>query len=217
MTSCPDLVTEDITRRLGVPLEAALTLLTLLGSSNSPTKAYSGQLKAPTATVRLRLLEGVSVLAPATLETSYAALLRLLVAEFCLADPTTTPTSTQLLPQLLHPDTELLLSSQLGAAVPDQLERSVEDQLAAVSAGKTANMKTPLLVLLNGSFSRYNLNPPNVAEPSLLSQINDFENILTTTVELCCQRSRPVIPDVVHPSVATFKIKDRMTGSFADD
>ena len=153
MTSCPDLVTEDITRRLGVPLEAALTLLTLLGSSNSPTKAYSGQLKAPTATVRLRLLEVVSVLAPATLETSYAALLRLLVAEFCLADPTTTPTSTQLLPQLLHPDTELLLSSQLGAAVPDQLERSVEDQLAAVSAGKTANMKTPLLVLFNGSFS----------------------------------------------------------------
>ena len=94
MTSCPDLVTEDITRRLGVPLEAALTLLTLLGSSNSPTKAYSGQLKAPTATVRLRLLEVVSVLAPATLETSYATLLRLLVAEFCLADPTTTPTST---------------------------------------------------------------------------------------------------------------------------
>ena len=104
VTSCPDLVTEDITRRLGKPLEYALKLLTVLGSNNSPIKSYAGQLKAPTATVRLRFLEVISVLPPNTLETRYADLLRLLVSEFCLSDPTTSPTSTSLLTTLLHQD-----------------------------------------------------------------------------------------------------------------
>ena len=75
LTSCPDIVTDDITRWLGRPLEAALSLLTLLASANSPIKAYSGQLKAPTATVRLRLLEVISVLPASILESSYAGLL----------------------------------------------------------------------------------------------------------------------------------------------
>lgn len=105
-------MTEDITRRLGVPLEHALKLLTYLGSSNSPIKSYSGQLKAPTATVRLRLLEVISVLPPNTLESSYASLLKLLVSEFCLSDPTTTPTSTSLLPSLLHRDDLLLIQAE---------------------------------------------------------------------------------------------------------
>ena len=131
VTSCPDLVTEDITRRLGVPLEAALTLLTVLGSSNSPIKSYAGQLKAPTATVRLRLLEVISVLPASTLENSYASLLRLLVSEFCLSDPTTSPTSTSLLTSLLHQDDLLLLQ---GSSVPDQLQSRVEEQLGPNSA-----------------------------------------------------------------------------------
>ena len=136
VTSCPDLVTEDITRRLGVPLEAALSLLTLLASSNSPIKAYSGQLKAPTATVRLRLLEVISVLPASTLETSYAGLLRLLVSEFCLSDPTTSPTSCSLLTSLLHQDDLLLL--QGAASVPDQLEAGLEDQVTSAVSGSHA-------------------------------------------------------------------------------
>ena len=136
VTSCPDLVTEDITRRLGVPLEAALSLLTLLASSNSPIKAYSGQLKAPTATVRLRLLEVISVLPASALETSYASLLRLLVSEFCMSDPTTSPTSCSLLTSLLHQDDLLLL--QGAASVPDQLEAGVEDQVSSSVAGSHA-------------------------------------------------------------------------------
>jgi len=132
VTSCPDLVTEDITRRLGKPLEYALKLLTVLGSNNSPIKSYAGQLKAPTATVRLRFLEVISVLAPNTLETRYADLLRLLVSEFCLSDPTTSPTSTSLLTTLLHQDDLLLI--QGSWLTPDKLELSVEEQLAANSA-----------------------------------------------------------------------------------
>ena len=136
VTSCPDLVTEDITRRLGVPLEAALSLLPLLASANSPIKAYSGQLKAPTATVRLRLLEVISVLPASTLEASYAGLLRLLVSAFCLSDPTTSPTSCSLLTSLLHQDDLQLL--QDAASVPDQLEAGVEDQVGSAVAGSHA-------------------------------------------------------------------------------
>ena len=126
LTSCPDLVSEVITRRLAVPLESALSLLTVLASNNSPIKSYAGQLKAPTATVRLRLLEVLSVLPASTLETSLASLLRLLVSEFCLSDPSTAPTSTSLLPSLLHQDDLLLIH---GGGQPDHLQLVVEAQL----------------------------------------------------------------------------------------
>jgi hypothetical protein len=72
----PDLVSEDTIRRLAVPLESALTLL-----SQAPTilKAYLGELKPLLAMVRLRLFETLSLLPPNCLDGSYAQLLRLLV------------------------------------------------------------------------------------------------------------------------------------------
>jgi len=130
VTSCPDLVTEDIVRRLTVPLESALNLLTVLASVNSPIKSYSGQLKAPTKTVTLRLLEVISALPSNSLESSYASLLRLLVAEFTLSDPTTSPTSTSLLTSVCHQDDVLIL----GGSIPDQLETFIEEQLQPNSA-----------------------------------------------------------------------------------
>jgi len=130
VTSCPDLLTDDIVRRLTVPLESALNLLTVLSSSNSPIKSYSGQLKAPTATVRLRLLEVAAALPASALESSYASLLRLLVAEFSLSDPTTSPTSTSLLTSVCHQDDILIL----GGSIPDQLDTFIEEQLQPNSA-----------------------------------------------------------------------------------
>jgi hypothetical protein len=42
ITACPELLTEDILRRLLVPLEAALNLLTLLsGTGTRPLHQYS--------------------------------------------------------------------------------------------------------------------------------------------------------------------------------
>jgi len=128
--SCPDLVTEDIVRRLTVPLESALGLLTVLSSANSPIKSYSGQLKAPTKTVVLRLLEVASALPSNALESSYASLLRLIVGEFSLSDPTTSPTSTSLLTSVCHQDDVLIL----GGSIPDQLETFIEEQLQPNSA-----------------------------------------------------------------------------------
>ncbi len=50
----------------GVPYAAA----------QSPVRSYGGQLRAPAATLRLRLLEVISSLPTAGMESSYAALLR---------------------------------------------------------------------------------------------------------------------------------------------
>jgi len=119
-----ELVTEDIVRRLTVPLESALSLLSLFSSDKSPLKAYAAQLRAPTAMVRLRLFEVVAVLPPACLENAYTHLLRLLVAEFTLADQTNL-TSTSLLTTVCHQDDTL----RLGGDVPDDMETIVESQL----------------------------------------------------------------------------------------
>ena len=127
VTACPDLVTEDILRRLAVPLEAALKLLEFLGSPGSPTKSYSGQLKAPTTLVRLRLLEVAAALPVTTLENSYTILLKLLVTEFCLADPTTAPTATSLLAGLVtHKQDCAAILPELPA---DGLERQLVEQV----------------------------------------------------------------------------------------
>ena len=158
LTSCPDLVTEVIVRRLAVPLESALSLLTVLASGNSPIKSYAGQLKAPTAIVRLRLLEVVSVLPPNTLEPQHSlpSLLRLLVSEFCLTDPSTTPTSTSLLPSLLQQEDLLLIH---GGGVPDNLQQVVEAQLQAHSAAGSQALEHDLTSLYRDQPSP-SLGPP---------------------------------------------------------
>ena len=131
ISSCSELITEDILRRLSVPLESALNLLTLLSAADSPIKAYSGQLRAPAATVRLRLLEVIQALPSSVLESAFAPLLRLLVSEITLSDPSTVPTSTSNLANLLSSrDTVLLGVSR----VEDDLSRHVEEQLAPSSA-----------------------------------------------------------------------------------
>ena len=110
----------------------------------SPLKSYS-QLRAPTAMVRLRLFEVVSVLPPVCLETAYAALLRLLVAEFTLADSTNL-TSTSLLTTVCHQDDTL----RLGGDVPDDMERLVEDQLQPNSAAGSGALEHDPCCLYRG-------------------------------------------------------------------
>jgi hypothetical protein len=77
----PELVSEDIVRRLSAPIEGALMLL---GQAPALLKAYANELRALIAMLRLRLFETLTLLPPNCLETNYAALLRLLVSCYFL-------------------------------------------------------------------------------------------------------------------------------------
>ena len=74
--NCPELVTDDIVKRLCSPVEGALTLLS---NSESILKGYQAELKALLAMLRLRLFQTLALLPSNALEGSYAQLLRLLV------------------------------------------------------------------------------------------------------------------------------------------
>ncbi|XP_037078584.1 HEAT repeat-containing protein 5B-like [Pollicipes pollicipes] len=123
---CPELVTEDQIRRLLVPLEAAITMLTSL---STVIKSYGQHLKAAMAMVRLRLYETLSLLPASALEGTHTQLLRLLVSEFTLTDNPAN-TTTSLLRLLCHADESVILGSWLE----DTDQRSVEDQLQTNSA-----------------------------------------------------------------------------------
>ena len=75
--SSSELVTDDVLRRLSVPLEACLNLCANMGPV---IKAYPSELKALAAMVRLRLFETLALLPAGMLEGSYTQLLRLLVS-----------------------------------------------------------------------------------------------------------------------------------------
>uniref|UniRef100_A0A6B2ELW8 HEAT repeat-containing protein 5A n=1 Tax=Phlebotomus kandelakii TaxID=1109342 RepID=A0A6B2ELW8_9DIPT len=123
---CPELITDDITRRLLTPIESALAMLVNI---SSVLKTYGQQLKAPAAIVRLRLYETLTLLPANALESSYTHLLRMLVAEFTLAENPAN-TTTSLLKALCHADDSIILGSWLQ----DTDHHTIEDQLQANSA-----------------------------------------------------------------------------------
>lgn len=91
---------------------------------NSVLKTYGHQLKAPAAMVRLRLYETLSLLPPNALESSYTHLLRMLVAEFTLAENPAN-TTTSLLRNLCHADDSIIL----GTWLQETDHRNIEDQV----------------------------------------------------------------------------------------
>ncbi|XP_039953261.1 HEAT repeat-containing protein 5B isoform X1 [Bactrocera tryoni] len=121
LLNCPDLVTEDITRRLLTPIESALAMLVNL---SSVLKSYGTQLKASAAMVRLRLYETLSLLPPNALESSYTHLLRMLVAEFTLSENPANTTNS-LLRALCHGDDSIIL----GTWLQETDHRTIEDQM----------------------------------------------------------------------------------------
>ncbi len=72
-----EVMSDDVLRRLSVPLEACLNLCANMGPV---VKAYPVELKALAAMLRLRLYEALTLLPPGLLEGSYTQLLRLLVS-----------------------------------------------------------------------------------------------------------------------------------------
>ncbi|KAK9890049.1 hypothetical protein WA026_008857 [Henosepilachna vigintioctopunctata] len=123
---CPDLVNDDITRRLLNPIESALAMLTNISSI---LKSYGQQLKAPSAMVRLRLYETLLLLPAQSFENSYTHLLRMLVGEFTLTENPANTTTSQLR-QICHANDSVIL----GTWLQETDHRTIEDQLQPNSA-----------------------------------------------------------------------------------
>uniref|UniRef100_A0A669P5E6 HEAT repeat-containing protein 5B n=1 Tax=Phasianus colchicus TaxID=9054 RepID=A0A669P5E6_PHACC len=117
---CPELLTEDVIRKLMTPIECAMTMMSHIPSV---IKAHGAHLKASAAMVRLRLYDILALLPPKTYEGSFNALLRELVAEFTLTDNSAN-TTTSLLRSLCHYDDSVLLGSWLQ----ETDHKSIEDQ-----------------------------------------------------------------------------------------
>uniref|UniRef100_A0A3Q3VL01 LAA1-like C-terminal TPR repeats domain-containing protein n=1 Tax=Mola mola TaxID=94237 RepID=A0A3Q3VL01_MOLML len=123
---CPELLTEDVIRRLMTPIECAMTMMSHVPAI---TKVHGAHLKASAAMVRLRLYDILALLPPKTYEGSFNALLRELVAEFTLTDNSAN-TTTSLLRSLCHYDDSVLMGSWLQ----ETDHKSIEDQLQPNSA-----------------------------------------------------------------------------------
>lgn len=123
---CPELLTEDVIRKLMTPIECAMTMMSHIPSV---IKAHGAHLKASAAMVRLRLYDILALLPPKTYEGFFNALLRELVAEFTLTDISGN-TTTSLLRSLCHYDDSVLLGSWLQ----ETDHKSIEDQLQPNSA-----------------------------------------------------------------------------------
>nr|XP_020459804.1 HEAT repeat-containing protein 5B isoform X3 [Monopterus albus] len=123
---CPELLTEDVIRRLMTPIECAMTMM-----SHVPAiiKVHGAHLKASAAMVRLRLYDILALLPPKTYEGIFNALLRELVAEFTLTDNSAN-TTTSLLRSLCHYDDSVLMGSWLQ----ETDHKCIEDQLQPNSA-----------------------------------------------------------------------------------
>lgn len=98
---------------------------------NSVLKTYGQQLKAPAAMVRLRLYETLALMSPNALESSYTHLLRMLVAEFTLAENPANTTTSQLR-NLCHADDSIIL----GTWLQETDHRNIEDQVRIIVIGK---------------------------------------------------------------------------------
>ncbi|XP_039288533.1 HEAT repeat-containing protein 5B isoform X2 [Nilaparvata lugens] len=121
LQNCPELVTDDIIRRLLNPIESALAMLINI---SSVLKTYGQHLKAPAAMIRLRLYETLSLLPAQSFEGSYTHLLRLLVSEFTLGENPANTTTSQLR-AACHADDSVILGSWLQQTD----HRTIEDQI----------------------------------------------------------------------------------------
>ncbi|XP_051162517.1 HEAT repeat-containing protein 5B isoform X3 [Leptopilina boulardi] len=150
---CPELLNDDITRRLLTPIESALAMLTNL---STVLKSYGQQLKAPAAMVRLRLYETLLLLPSQTFEGSYTHLLRMLVSEFTLTDNSGN-TTTSMLRAVCHANDSVIL----GTWLQETDHRTIEDQLQPNSAAGSGALE-------HNSCCLYRPVPPNDSIPGPL-------------------------------------------------
>uniref|UniRef100_A0AAR2J054 HEAT repeat-containing protein 5B n=1 Tax=Pygocentrus nattereri TaxID=42514 RepID=A0AAR2J054_PYGNA len=135
---CPELLTEDVIRRLMTPIECAMTMII-----PAVIKVHGAHLKASAAMVRLRLYDILALLPPKTYEGSFSALLRELVAEFTLTDNSAN-TTTSLLRSLCHYDDSVLMGSWLQ----ETDHKSIEDQVTFLCSSSGALEHDPSSIYL---------------------------------------------------------------------
>lgn len=91
LSHCREIASEEIMRRLLVPIESALFMVSNL---TEVIKQYGPPLKASAAMVRFRLYQVFLQIPPAMFESSYNALLKLIVTDITLADHAQSTTTT---------------------------------------------------------------------------------------------------------------------------
>eukprot|EP00118_Oscarella_pearsei_P004846 m.21368 g.21368 ORF g.21368 m.21368 type:complete len:1962 (+) comp28164_c0_seq1:139-6024(+) len=145
LTSCSDIVTDDLIRRLLTPIEGAFILLP---SIPGLVKSFGAQLRASGAMVKLRLYQALCLLPPKSFEANFGYLLRDLVAEFTLSE--TSGTTTSLLRSMCHNDDSILFGSWLE----ETDHKLIEDQLQPNSAsGSGALEHDPSCIYLHSEGS----------------------------------------------------------------
>uniref|UniRef100_A0A8B9RHI8 HEAT repeat-containing protein 5B n=1 Tax=Astyanax mexicanus TaxID=7994 RepID=A0A8B9RHI8_ASTMX len=143
---CPELLTEDVIRRLMTPIECAMTMII-----PAVIKVHGAHLKASAAMVRLRLYDILALLPPKTYEGSFSALLRELVAEFTLTDNSAN-TTTSLLRSLCHYDDSVLMGSWLQ----ETDHKSIEDQVRFLFTLGPEEVRKSALALVMGALDNPN-------------------------------------------------------------
>jgi hypothetical protein len=116
VSSSPDLI-----KRIMLPLDSVLALISELSGL---VKVHGVQLKALSATIRLRLYQNLILLPPATYEGCFNTLLREVVAEFTMSETMAT-TMTSLLRSMCHHDDSILLGSWLEETDHKEVEEMV--------------------------------------------------------------------------------------------
>ncbi|CAH1726558.1 unnamed protein product [Aphis gossypii] len=185
--NCNELVTEDIIRRLLIPIESALAMLI---NMNSVVKSCGQHLKAPIALVRLRLYETLSLIPAQDFEASFTHILRLLVSEFTLAEnPANTVTSK--LRYVCKNEEGILLGI---CPVQHSHHQTIEDQLIQnnaigsgalehdprylyLSVSKDDNIPSPLplgVSVIDASVTLFGLIFPRVANKHRIQMIDHF-------------------------------------------
>lgn len=115
------LINDEVLQRLIAPIDSAILML---NSFSSMFKTFGPAVKASASLVRLRLYETLLQLPPATFESSFSILLRLLVSDFTLAENAAN-TSTSLLSSFCYADDYVLL----GSWIQETDQRFIEDQV----------------------------------------------------------------------------------------
>uniref|UniRef100_A0AAQ4RK18 HEAT repeat-containing protein 5B n=1 Tax=Gasterosteus aculeatus aculeatus TaxID=481459 RepID=A0AAQ4RK18_GASAC len=166
---CPELLTEDVIRRLMTPIECAMTMM-----SHVPAiiKVHGAHLKASAAMVRLRLYDILALLPPKTYEGSFNALLRELVAEFTLTDNSAN-TTTSLLRSLCHYDDSVLMGSWGSHFI--SLEHDPSSIYLRVPVGEAIQGPLPLGVsVIDASVALFGVVFPHVSFKHRLQMLDHF-------------------------------------------
>uniref|UniRef100_H2Z3V1 HEAT repeat-containing protein 5B n=1 Tax=Ciona savignyi TaxID=51511 RepID=H2Z3V1_CIOSA len=213
---CSDILTEELTRKLMVPLESALAMMSIIPQIIS---LYGTHLKAGAAMVRLRLYDILALLPPTSYEGIFNSLLRELVAEFTLTDNQAN-TTTSLLRSLCHHDDNVLL----GTWLKESDQSLIEDQLQGYGGSGSGSIEhdsttvylqsyehnvapgpLPLGVsVIDAAIALFGLAFPHVAMKHRLQMLNHFDECVKQAAKNA-QRQRAVQINIFTALICALK------------